>query len=122
MKILWRSIKNNIFQGLTNRVFLISLGVTVAILLIGGNLVLSWYFADHYLPGSKIGTYDVSYLNRLQANEKIEKKLSGPVKLNFAGQIESITLDKLGANYQVDDSLANLADAPRPWLPMLVVR
>jgi vancomycin resistance protein YoaR len=93
--------------------------VMAVLVVAGANVILSWYFNDHFYPGTNLGGLDASYLTPLQASEQLQALTSAPVRLDFAGQAVSIPVNDLGVDYHIEATVQQVSRLAHPVIPML---
>ena len=84
------------------------------------NLAMAWYYQNHYYPRLKVGDVKMGNLTPARARQVLADRVDRqPLVLSFQGKVVKIPVADLGISYNLDQTLAQLDQYPKPAIPLM---
>lgn len=84
------------------------------------NLAMAWYYQNHYYPRLKVGDAKVGNLTPARARQVLADRVDRqPLVLSFQDKVVKIPVSDLGISYNLDQTLAQLDQYPKPVIPLM---
>ena len=100
----------------------LALVLTVAVVCLFGavNGVLAWHFNDRFYPGAQAGAVELGNVTYGRAQQVLTDRMDRhPLILAFDEDVVKIPTADLDVNYDVSQTINDLKQQPRPWLPIM---
>jgi vancomycin resistance protein YoaR len=84
------------------------------------NLVMLWYYQDHYYPNTWAGDVKVGGMTQSRVYQVLADRIDRhPLILSVQGKIVKVSTKDLGAQYNIEQTIADLNRLPKLPIPML---